>query len=73
MSVARLKELINRAASDDRISLAEVQDLIDVAIDEGTVTVGEAFLLNAALDAHAEYFTPDAFAALKGFLQGRGR
>ncbi len=72
MSVVRLKELINRAASDDRIGLAEVQALIDAATDEGSVTVGEAFLLNATLDAHAAAFTPEAFAVLAGFLQGRG-
>jgi len=73
MSVARIKALLLEHASDDRITLAEVQELIDAATDEGVVTVGESFLLNAALDAHKTRFTPDAYAALKHFLEGTGK
>ena len=72
MSVARLHELLHHLPADGRITLGEVQALIDAATDEGKVTVGEVFVLQAALDAHREKFTPEAFQALKGFLQGAG-
>jgi hypothetical protein len=71
MSVSKLRLLLNEVASDNQITLVEVQALIEAAIDEGQVTVGEAFLLDAALDAHQGQFTPDAYQALKSFLKGR--
>ena len=73
MSVARIKALLLEHAADDQIALAEVQELIDAATDEGVVTVGESFLLGAALDAHKARFTAEAYQALKHFLEGTGR
>jgi hypothetical protein len=73
MSVARIKALLRQHASDDQITLPEVQELIEAATDEGIVTVGEAFVLRAALDAHRAQFSAEAYEALKHFLEGTGR
>lgn len=72
MSVARLRELLHEVPADRIITLSEVESLIEAASDEGRVTVGEAFVLKAALDAHRELFTPEAYRALHAFLNGGG-
>lgn len=68
MSVARLRMLLDEAGLDDRISLDEVQRLIDCARDDAAVTTGEVFLLEAALEAHRTQLSPEAARALEGFL-----
>jgi hypothetical protein len=68
MSVARLRTMLDEAAFDDRISLDEVQRLIDCARDETKVTTGELFLLEAALEAHRSQLSPEAVQALERFL-----
>ncbi|MHB8877722.1 MAG: hypothetical protein ACYC8T_28865 [Myxococcaceae bacterium] len=72
MSVARLRELLHEVPADRTITLSEVESLIEAAADEGTVTVGEAMVLGAALDAHRDMFTPEAYRALQAFLKGGG-
>lgn len=71
MSVAKLRELLRELGADDRLTLAEVQRLIEASKDDDQVTPGELFLLQAAMLAHAGQFTPDAYAALKAFLDSR--
>ncbi len=73
MSVNRLRELLRELPMDERITLEEVQRLIDASTDDATVTPGERLWLEAALEAHAARFTPEAYAALEGFLKGGGR
>ena len=68
MSVRRLHELLREQARDDQITLEEVAALIDETVREGSVTPGERFTLTAALEAHKEAFTLDAWKALVSFL-----
>jgi hypothetical protein len=68
MSVRRLHELLREQARDGKITAAEVQALIDETVREGVVTPAERFTLTAALEAHKEAFTLDAWKALVSFL-----
>lgn len=69
MSITRLRDLLHQVPSDGQVTLAEVQALIEAARDEGKVTVGELFVLQAALEAHRTQYTPEAYQQLKAFLE----
>jgi hypothetical protein len=71
MTVSRIREMLRMLAADERITLKEVNALLEVAHDENQVTAGEIFFLEAALQAHEGQFTKDAYQALKKFLDGR--
>jgi hypothetical protein len=68
MSVRRLHELLAQQALDGKITAEEVQKLIAETLREGQVTPGERLTLQAALEAHRDKFTLDAWKALVSFL-----
>lgn len=68
MSVRRLHELLAQQARDGKITADEVAALIAETLREGGITPGERFTLRAALDAHKDALTPEAWKALVSFL-----
>jgi hypothetical protein len=68
MSVRRLHELLREQARDGKITLEEVTALIAESMREGEVSPGERLTLQAALEAHRDAFTLDAWKALVSFL-----
>lgn len=68
MSVRRLHELLREQARDGKITAEEVAELIKETVREGSITEAERFTLTAALEAHKEAFTLDAWKALVSFL-----
>ena len=72
MSVRRLHQLLAQQARDGKITAQEVAVLIAVTRSEGVFTPGERFTLQAALEAHREAFTADAWDMLVSYLAESG-
>ena len=68
MSVRRLHALLAEQARDGKITADEVAALIAESSDEGVLTEGERFTLQAALEAHHDTFTPEAWRMLVAYL-----
>jgi hypothetical protein len=68
MAIARLVEMIRTAAADRKISRNDVESLLRIAQESGTVTMGERAALRAALEDHSQDFEPDARTLLQEFL-----
>ncbi len=68
MSVRRLHDLLREQARDGKITAEEVYELIQETLREGAITPAERFTLTAALEAHKDAFTLDAWQALTSFL-----
>jgi hypothetical protein len=69
MSLLTLRERLRVAREDDLITRAEVDALIRSALTDGNVNFQEALLLQAELDAHPQYFEPEAYQLLRDFLE----
>lgn len=68
MSLQSLRDRLRYAREDDRVTRAEVDSFIRSAMQDGNVNFQEALILRGELDANGALFEPDAYDALKTFL-----
>lgn len=68
MGVRTLHDLLRHQAKDGVITRTEVEALIAETRREGVFTPAERFTLEAALQAHRDEFTQDAWEALVSYL-----